>query len=134
MTIRPSAVALLLLSLATSPARAAEPPDWKVPNKDWLKGPVQWLMSDDEQKDFKKLHSDEERAAFAKTFWEKRDPTPGTPGNEFETIFWQRVANADKSYKDIIRQGSVTDFGRVFLLLGPPTATRKDSRYTYWSY
>jgi GWxTD domain-containing protein len=134
MTIRSSAVAMILLSLAAGTARAAEPTDWKTPNKDWLKGPVQWLMTDDELKDFKKLHSDEERAAFAKTFWEKRDPTPGTPENEYQVIFWQRVAQADKSYKDIIRQGSVTDLGRVFLMLGPPTTTRKDSRYTYWDY
>jgi len=33
-------------------------------------------MTDDETKEYKKLHTDEERAAFAKTFWEKRDPTP----------------------------------------------------------
>src|SRR5262249_37415035 len=135
MTMRPSAVAtLLLLACTAGAARAAEPTDWKVPNKDWLKGPVQWLMSDDEQKEVKKLHTDDERAKFAKDFWEKRDPTPGTPENEFETIFWQRVVQADKNYKDVIRAGSVTDLGRVFLLLGPPTTTRKDSRYTFWTY
>src|SRR5262245_4941791 len=126
MTIRSSAVAtLILLACTAGAARAAEPPDWKVPNKDWLKGPVPWLMSDAAQKEFKKLHPDEARAAFAKTLWEKRVPTPGTPENEFEVIFWQRVVQADKNYKDVIRAGSVTDLGRVFLLLGPPTATRK---------
>src|SRR5262245_60127580 len=126
MTIRSSAVAtLLLLACTAGAARPARRPDWKAPNKDSLKGPVPWPTSDDEQKEFKKLHTDEERAAFAKTFWEKRDPTPGTPENEFEVIFWQRVVQADKNYKDVIRAGSVTDLGRVFLLLGPPTATRK---------
>src|SRR5262249_43024034 len=75
-----------------------------------------------------------ERAAFAKKFWEKRDPTPGTPENEYETIFWQRVEQADKTYKDQIRDGSATDIGRIFILFGPPTGQHKDSRYTFWDY
>jgi GWxTD domain-containing protein len=133
--MRLRAPALLLLLVALAPlASAATAPDWKTPNKDWARGPVQWIMSDDEEKEFKKLRTDEERAAFVKTFWEKRDPTPGTVPNEYEIIFWKRVEQADGAYKDIIRQGSLTSLGRVFLLLGPPTTTRKDSRYTYWDY
>ena len=137
MTIRLPALLLLppaVLFLLAAHLAAAEPPDYRTPGKDWLKGPIQWLMSEDEQKEFKKLRTDDERAAFARTFWEKRDPTPGTSENEYRIIFWQRVEQADKAYKDVIRNGSVTDLGRVFLLLGPPTVVRKDSRYTYWSY
>jgi GWxTD domain-containing protein len=128
--VRPVFLGLVLTSMAA----ASGPPDWKTPSKDWVKGPVGWLMSEDEEKQFKTLKSDEERTAFAKTFWEKRDPTPGTPDNEYELIFWQRVEQADKAYKTMIREGSVTDFGRVFILLGPPANIRKDSRYTYWAY
>lgn len=135
MSIHRSALIVILsCALASVVPAATSDTVHKTPDKDWLKGPVQWLMSDDEAKEFKKLHTDEERAAFAKTFWEKRDPTPGTPENEYEVIFWERVEQADKAYKDIIRNGSVTDLGRVFILLGPPTAQHKDSRYTYWSY
>ncbi|HZM68782.1 MAG TPA: GWxTD domain-containing protein [Candidatus Cryosericum sp.] len=133
MSIRPALILLLSCALARV-ASATTDPDYRKPDKDWLKGPVQWLMSDEEAKEFKKLKSDEERQAFAKAFWEKRDPTPGTPGNEYEVIFWERVEQADKAYKDQIRNGSVTALGHVFILLGPPTSQHKDSRYTYWVY
>ncbi len=134
MTIRLGAVLFGLAVGAGAAMAAGEAPDWKTPTKDWTKGPVRWLMDDTEEKDFKKLKADEERQAFAKTFWEKRDPTPGTPENEYMLIFWQRVEQADKVYKDMIREGSVTDLGRVFILLGPPASTHKDSRYLYWNY
>lgn len=133
--LRPSVRAAVVgIVFAASAAGAAGPPDWKTPDKDWAKGPVRWLMSEEEEKQFKALKTDEERAAYAKTFWEKRDPTPGTPDNEYELIFWQRVESADKAYKTMLKEGSVSDFGRVFILLGPPTNIRKDSRYTYWLY
>lgn len=134
MTIRQGALLLALVLGAGAAFAAGEAVDWKTPTKDWAKGPVRWLMDDAEEKEFKKLRTDEERQAFAKTFWEKRDPTPGTPDNEYMIIFWQRVEQADKAYKDMIRQGSVTDLGRVFILLGPPASTHKDSRYLYWNY
>ena len=132
---RPSVRAAIVgLAFAATAAGAAGPPDWKTPGKDWAKGPVHWLMTEEEEKQFKALKTDEERAAFAKTFWEKRDPTPGTPDNEYEAIFWQRVESADKAYKTMLKEGSVSDFGKVFILLGPPTNIRKDARYTYWLY
>jgi GWxTD domain-containing protein len=126
--------AIFGLVLAATVAGAAGPPDWKTPGKDWAKGPVGWLMSEEEEKQYKALKTDEERAAFAKTFWEKRDPTPGTPENEYQVIFWQRVEQADKTYKTMMKEGAVTDFGRVFIVLGPPSSIRKDPRYTYWVY
>ena len=134
MTVRLDALLTTLALAITVVGAAVGPHDWKVPDKDWAKGPVRWIMGDEEEKEYKKLKTDEERQAFARTFWEKRDPTPGTPDNEYALIFWQRVEGADRAYKDIIREGSVTDLGRVFILFGPPTAMRKDSRYTYWSY
>src|SRR5712692_7053448 len=134
MTIRHGA-AIALLFLLALPARAAEPTDYKTPDKDWARGPVQWILSDDELKEFKRLKTDEERAAFVKAFWEKRDPTPGTPDNEYEIDFWKRVEAADKTFKSMNKPGSLTDKGRVFILLGVPTKTDTDSKgYSIWSY
>src|SRR5262245_35180861 len=134
MTFR-TAILFAGLALAVTLTTAATGPhDWKVPDKDWTKGPVRWIMTDDEEKDFRKLTSDEDRQAFAKTFWEKRDPTPGTPDNEYMQVFWQRVESANKTYTTMMREGSVTDLGRLFILLGPPSSTRKDTRYMYWAY
>ena len=114
---------------------AAAPPDYKVPGKDWGKGPVKWIMTADEEKEWKKLKTDEERAPFVKAFWEKRDPTPGTPENEFALIFWKKVEEADKRFTTQTDAGFLTDMGRVFLLLGPPAKADKDARgRNIWSY
>ena len=126
MTITPR-FRLASLLLAALPLLAAGPPDYKTPGKDWGKGPVKWIMSNDEEKEWKKLHTDEERAAFVKAFWEKRDPTPGTPQNEFEADFWKKVEAADKAFKPITGTGCLTDQGRVFLLVGPPTKQDKNA-------
>src|SRR5881296_282031 len=135
MTISPR-FRLASLVLAGILSLAAGPPDYKTPGKDWGKGPVKWIMSDDEEKDWKKLRTDEERAAFVKAFWEKRDPTPGTPANEYEALFWKKVEEADKMLKTQVSDyGSLTDMGRVYLLLGPYTKQDKDARHhTIWSY
>src|SRR5437773_2138570 len=131
----PGFAALTALMMLAAPLLAAEPPNWKVPDKNWVKGPVGWIMTEDEQKEFKKLHTDEERAAFAKTFWEKRDPTPGTHANEFELLFWKKVESADKAYASITRPGSLTDMGKTFLLLGPPSKSDHDARgRSIWTY
>ncbi len=137
MTSRRTALLVLPLIAVIAPAlvSAAAAPDYKAPTKDWSRGPVRWIMSDDEEKEIKKLRTDDERAVFVKAFWEKRDPTPGSPENEYEVIFWKRVEQADKTFKSITKPGSQTDMGRVFLLLGPPTKNDRDQRgYTLWTY
>jgi GWxTD domain-containing protein len=134
MNVRTALLLAGLILAVTIAGAATGPHDWKIPDKDWAKGPVRWIMSDEEEKQFKKLTTDEDRQAFAKAFWEKRDPTPGTPDNEYMLIFWQRVEGADKAYTTMMREGSITDPGRVFILLGPPSSTRKDSRYLFWAY
>jgi len=86
-------------------------------------------------KDWKKLRTDDERAAFVKAFWEKRDPTPGTPENEYAAIFWKKVEEADKRFTSQTDPGCLTDMGRVFLLLGPPAKAEKDARgRNIWGY
>jgi GWxTD domain-containing protein len=110
-------------------ALAAGVDEYRRPDKDWAKGPVRWLMTEDEEKRFKAFKTDEERAVFVKEFWAKRDPTPGTSLNEFEIVFWKKVEEADRGFKTPRSgAGSLTDKGRVFLLLGPPTKTDKDAR------
>lgn len=125
-------LALVLLSLPS--ASAAELEEYRTPDKDWARGPVRWILSDAEEKEFKKLPTDAQRAAFVKSFWEARDPTPGTPLNEFEALFWHKVKEADKAFTTT-DPGSLTDRGRVYLLLGPPSGTGKDSRgRILWTY
>jgi GWxTD domain-containing protein len=136
-TMLRAAVTAGLILIVSASSAAASVEAYRTPGKDWVKGPVRWLLSDDEEKEWKKQTTDEARAAFIGRFWEKRDPTPGTPENEFEVIFWKRVEEADKAFKVAIDTdpGSLTDMGRAFLLLGPPAATSKDARgRSLWKY
>lgn len=133
MKNRRSRIPLYFLAAAITLGAGAV--DYKLPNKDWGKGPVKWIMTDAEEKAWKGLKTDVERAPFVKSFWEKRDPTPGTPENEFETIFWKRVAEAEKSFTTQTTAGPLTDMGRVYLLLGLYAKQEKDAKgRTMWRY
>jgi len=133
MKSRRSRIPLYFLAAAITLGAGAV--DYKLPNKDWGKGPVKWIMTDAEEEAWKGLKTDEERAAFVKAFWEKRDPTPGTPENEYETIFWKKAEAADKQFKTEADVGYRTDKGRVFLLIGGPTKEEKDAKgRTVWKF
>jgi len=89
--------------------------------KEILKSPVGYLFTKEERKAIEKLTSEQELAKFMELFWAKRDPDLNTQVNEFKLDFEARVKAADKmfSYKDV--PGSLTDRGRVLILLGKPT-------------
>jgi GWxTD domain-containing protein len=88
---------------------------------DWAKGPVQFLMTDQEQAQWKNVKTDAEAQAFIDLFWARRDPTPGTPANEFRDEFESRVAAADKAFASGRTRGALTDRGKLLILFGMPT-------------
>lgn len=88
---------------------------------EWGKGPAQYLMTKDEQAQWKKINDDASAQAFIDLFWARRDPSPGTPANEFKDDFDARVAAADKQFPQGHNRGSMTDRGHVFIMLGRPT-------------
>ena len=87
---------------------------------DWAEGPVRHLMTRAEVKQWKAIQSDADAAAFIDLFWAKRDPTPATPRNEFREAFESRVALADQEFYNGAVRGSMSDRGKVLILLGPP--------------
>ncbi|HEX2060589.1 MAG TPA: GWxTD domain-containing protein, partial [Thermoanaerobaculia bacterium] len=87
---------------------------------DWRNGPVQWIMTADEQKAWRNVKTDEEAIRFIDLFWARRDPTPGTPHNTYRDEFDARVRYADQNYTERGRKGSMTDRGRAFIILGAP--------------
>lgn len=89
-------------------------------NRDWAKGPVQFLMTEDETARWKQVKTDAEAKSFIDLFWARRDPTPGTPANEFRADFDQRVEYADRQFAQGRKKGSLTERGRIFITLGPP--------------
>ena len=88
---------------------------------DWARGPVQYFMTKDEVAQWNALKSDAEADQFIVLFWAKRDPTPGTPQNEFRADFESRVQYADQHFGNARQRGSLTDRGKVLILFGAPT-------------
>jgi len=86
----------------------------------WADGPEKLLMTREELKQWKAIQSDADAQAFIDLFWAKRDPTPTTPLNEFHQAFDQRVAYADNEFSNGHEPGSLTDKGKVLILLGTP--------------
>ncbi|HMC83096.1 MAG TPA: GWxTD domain-containing protein [Candidatus Polarisedimenticolia bacterium] len=125
---------LLVAGLAGAGAQADSRQEWSEPSKKWIKGPVRCLVTEDEEKQFKTLQTDEERGRFIQEFWERRDPTPGTPANEFEEFFWKRVAEADKRFVQTTESGAQSDRGQVFILFGLPTRIAPPGKNVEWVY
>ena len=92
---------------------------------DFGKGPAQWLMTKDELAQWKKIDNDAAAQAFIDLFWARRDPSPGTPANEFKDDFGARVAYADKTFAYAHTRGAMTDRGHVFIVLGRPTTIQR---------
>jgi GWxTD domain-containing protein len=92
--------------------------------REWVRGPVRWLLLPEEERIFQDLRSDREAAWFIAEFWRRRDPDPATPGNPFYDAFEERVSAADRLYGETGRRGSLTERGRALLLLGPPSVVR----------
>ena len=88
--------------------------------RDWAKGPVQWIMTPEDTAKWKQIKNDADAKAFVDLFWARRDPSPNTPANEFRQEFDARVDYADKNFAQARKKGSMTDRGRIFLVLGPP--------------
>ena len=51
--------------------------------KTWMDQDVRWIITDEEAKAFKSLTNDEERDQFIEQFWQRRNPNPDSPDNEF---------------------------------------------------
>jgi GWxTD domain-containing protein len=87
---------------------------------DWADGPVRHLMTKEELAKWKTIHTDAQAKEFVDLFWARRDPTPDTPRNEFREEFDRRVAVADREFSSANLRGSLSDPGKVLILLGPP--------------
>ncbi len=73
---------------------------------------------------FFRLGSDRERDLFVQAFWNQRDPTPGTPENEYKDEVEKRFEYVNKTYgRGTTRAGWKTDMGRIHMILGPPVST-----------
>lgn len=89
--------------------------------KNWLEKDAKYIMTPKEKEIFLQLKTDKERDIFIEAFWKQRDPTPGTPENEFKEEHYRRIAYANEYFgRETTRPGWQTDRGRIYILLGPP--------------
>ncbi|MDW7759754.1 MAG: GWxTD domain-containing protein [Acidobacteriota bacterium] len=89
--------------------------------KKWLEEEVVYIITSIEKEVFLKLQSDRERDMFIEAFWKQRDPTPGTPDNEFRTEHYRRISHANRYLgRETPRPGWRTDRGRIYIILGEP--------------
>jgi hypothetical protein len=61
-------------------------------HRKWLDEDVIWIISDEERSVFSKLTTAEEKDQFIEQFWQRRDPNPATPHNEFKEEHYRRLA------------------------------------------
>lgn len=98
--------------------RKAIQKEMESPYKKWLTDEVPYIISDEERAAFKKLSTDDEREQFIEQFWERRNPNPGSPENEFREEYYRRIAYANEHYASGI-PGWKTDRGRIYIMYGP---------------
>lgn len=91
---------------------------------DWSKSPEAEFLTATERRAWKALRSDEEREQFKEQYWAERDSIPDTPENEFRDVIRARIDEADRQFAAGEMPGSLTQRGRVFVLLGPPASVR----------
>ena len=85
------------------------------------------LATERERDQWGRLSSDLDRADFISRFWRSRDLDAGTDENEFRTEAQRRVRFADQTFPAADERGALTDRGRIFVLLGPPSRVYREA-------
>ena len=87
----------------------------------WLEYDVVYIISDREKDAFERLQSGAEREAFIAAFWQRRDPEPLTPENEYRIEHYERIEYANTYLgREAAVPGWMTDRGRLYIQLGEP--------------
>lgn len=111
----------LIFSLLVAGGTASKKDELPPVYKKWLEEEVVYIITPLEKEVFLKLTTDRERDMFIEAFWKHRDPTPGTPENEFRTEHFRRINYANHFFgRESPKPGWRTDRGRIYIILGEP--------------
>lgn len=89
-------------------------------HKKWLEEDVVYIISKEERELFLRL-GEKERDNFIGQFWAQRDPTPGTPENEYKDEHYKRIQHANTYFGgEWNNDGWRTDRGKIWIILGQP--------------
>lgn len=113
-------VAVWLLALAGSLSAKSKASQLDPVYRKWLEQEVVYIISKTEREIFLDLKTNVERERFIELFWAARDPTPGTPQNEFKDEHYRRIEYANAHLAEGTGPGWKTDRGRIYIQLGPP--------------
>jgi GWxTD domain-containing protein len=91
----------------------------------WRNQYVRWITTDEEKSQFDALKAPAEKLRFIDWFWLRRDPTPGTPQNEFREEHMRRYQFAVKNF-GAGKPGWSTERGRIYILFGPPNSIQRN--------
>jgi GWxTD domain-containing protein len=89
----------------------------------WVEEEVVYIITPAEKEVFFKLENDKQRDMFIQEFWRQRDPTPGTPRNEFKEEHYRKIKHVNEKKmwgRPSGRAGWKTDRGRIYITLGKP--------------
>lgn len=93
-------IALIMAAASLGPA-APQQEKQKTPHLNWVNEDVVYIIEPSEREAYLQLEVDDERNQFIEQFWQRRDPTPGTPNNEFKEEHYRRIG---MPMSDSIRQ------------------------------
>ena len=80
--------------LCAAVAHAQLSPDYA----DWADGPVGFLLTKKEKKNWDKISTDAEAEKFIELFWARRNPNPDTSFNTFKAEFDAKVRYAEENF------------------------------------
>ena len=115
----------LLAAVSVASAQKIAEKDLAPRYQDWLHL-VGYHIQPIEKDVFLQLRNDRDRDAFIETFWKQRDPTPGTPENEYQDELVKRFKYVNEFFsRGTTRPGWQTDMGRYYMILGPPQSIER---------
>ena len=109
--------ALFLSAFLLAAASAGDPRGYK----NWDKSPEAYFLTREERKEWGRARTDEEASAFIERYWQRRDPSPGTPANEFQKEVLRRIGAADEQFTMRNQKGAASMRGKLLIMLGPPS-------------
>jgi GWxTD domain-containing protein len=109
---------------------------------DTLYRPLVYLFEAGERGVYEGL-SVEGKRNYLRQFWARRDPSPDTPGNEFQDQFYRLISEANRRYREggaAEIPGWRTDRGRIYVKYGEPDEVLRRPQsgstnpYEVWKY